>query len=207
MKVQMKSHQKLQIKLHEVPEEGREYTYNKATGELNESLRDLIENNDYHAKLFIKPLNHKDYSLTGTLQTRTVEICSLCGETFQFPTTAKINEILIPAAQNKEKEKQSRSNHFSELDDSTFGVSEYKGDTFDMGEHLHEAVALSVPFNPKPKQNDDGSCSVCLKSFQFGDFNYDENMGVVDNATGKPTDKPNPFNVLKDFKVKSVKSN
>ena len=199
----MKPHHKLQIKLHEVPEEGREYIYNKATGELSESLRDLIENNDYQAQLFIKPLNHKDYSLTGVLKTKTVETCSLCGETFQFPTVAKINEILIPAAPNKEKEKQSRSNHFSELDESTFGVSEYKNDVFDMGEHLHEAVALSVPFNPKPIQNANGDCSVCLKSFQSGDFNYDENMGSI----GSVSEKPNPFNVLKDFKVKSVKSN
>lgn len=199
----MKSHNKLQIKLHEVPEEGREYIYNKATGELNESLRDLIENNDYHATLFIKPLNHKDYALTGTIKTQTVETCSLCGETFKFPTSARINEILIPAVANKEKEKQSRSNHFSELDESTVGVSEYKSDVFDMGEHLHEAVALSVPFNPKPVQNADGSCTVCLKSIQLGEFNYDENMGSIDSTA----EKPNPFNVLKDFKVKSVKSN
>ena len=184
------------IKLNEVPEEGRSYSYNRLTGELNEDLKDLIGANDYKTDFFLKPLNHKDFSLRGQIQTATQEICSLCGETFNFKTTAQLNEIIIPSAPNsKNLEKQSKSNHVSEMGETEISVSEYKNDVLEIGELIHEAIALSVPFNPKPDLKDDGSCTICDKLAQLGQFNYDENMGNVK--------KVNPFEALKDLKIKN----
>ncbi len=188
------------IKLNEVPEEGRNYSYNRQTGELNEDLKDLIGSNEYQTEFFLKPLNHKDFSLRGHVVTATQEICSLCGETFNFKTKAQLNEIIIPGADNnKILEKQSRANHVSETSESEISVSEYKNDVLEIGELIHEAIALSVPFNPKPEQKEDGSCTICDKVAEFGQFGYDENMGIIE--------KQNPFNVLKDFKIKNQKSN
>jgi len=55
----------MKIRLNEVPEEGQNYDYNRNTAELNEVLKDLIQNNDYNVHLFIKPLNTKDFTITG----------------------------------------------------------------------------------------------------------------------------------------------
>jgi uncharacterized protein len=189
----------MKLKLNEIPDEGREYIYTKETGELNEDLRDLIENNQYHVQFFIKPLNHKDFVMNGTVTTKTKEICSLCGETFHFPTKAKINEIIIPKTTDKDHEKQSRANHISEQDENAPSVSEYKGEVFEIGDFVHEAVALSIPFNPKPELTEKGDCSVCLKSLLSSPFVYDENISIVE--------KINPFSALKDLKLKNSKPN
>jgi uncharacterized protein len=189
----------MKLKLNEIPEDGREYIYTKETGELNESIRDLIENNTYKVQFFIKPLNNDDFIMSGTVTTKTKEICSLCGDTFQFPTTAKINEILIPKALNKDHEKQSKSNHVSEQDENAPAVSEYKGEVFEIGEFIHEAIALSIPFNPKPEQSVDGDCLFCLKPVPSGAFMYDEDVGI--------SEKLNPFSALKDLKLKTTKPN
>ncbi len=190
----------MKLKLNEIPDEGREYIYTKETGELNEDLRDLIENNSYQVSFFIKPLNSDDFMLNGTVTTKTKEICSLCGETFHFPTTAKLNEIIIPKPPSeKEREKQSKANHISEQDENAPSVSEYKGEVFEIGDLVHEAIALSIPFNPKPEKNDKGDCSVCLKSILTGPFVYDEELST-------PV-KINPFLALKDLKLKNTKPN
>ncbi len=189
----------MKLKLNEIPDDGREYIYSKQTGELNEDIRDLIENNDYHVQFFIKPLNNDDFIMNGTVTTKTKEICSLCGDTFHFPTTAKINEILIPKTVDKDHEKQSKANHISEQDEHAPAVSEYKGEIFEIGEFIHEAIALSVPFNPKPEQSTDGNCLFCLKPAPTTLISYDEDISI--------SEKINPFLALKDLKLKPTKPN
>jgi uncharacterized protein len=189
----------MKLKLNEIPDEGREYTYTKETGELNDDLRDLIESNAYSVQFFIKPLNNSDFVMTGQVSTRTKEICSLCGDTFNFQTKAQINEILIPKAIDKDHEKQSRANHISEQDENAPAVSEYKGEVFELGDFIHEAIALSIPFNPKPELTANGDCSVCLKSTPTHALIYDENVSIIE--------KVNPFLALKDLKLKNSKPN
>ena len=81
----------------------------------------------------------------------------------------------------------------SELNESSIGVIDYENEEFEVGACLHQLVALSVPFNPKPPVNKEGDCSVCLTSQIKGQFSYDEKMG--DEA------KKNPFEVLKNIKL------
>jgi uncharacterized protein len=185
------------IKLTEVPEDGREYTFNQATGELNSDLKDLIGDEKYDAQVFIKPLNHKDFSVVGRIRTATKEACSLCGETFSLKADLVVNEILIPQNSRKNErvekiEKQVRSNHLSELSDAAAGVIEYHAEVFEVGTCLRQIVALSIPYKPIPQANKDGDCVVCFKS-QLTNFNYDENMGE--------DVKKSPFEVLKGLKL------
>lgn len=180
----------MKIKLNEIPADGREYTFNRKTAELNAVLQDLIADNPYDVKFFINPLNTKDYELKGKLTTHTQELCSLCGETFKFNVNAKIHEILIESAgADKELEKQSRSNHFSELNETGPSVVEYHDGVFEAGDFIHETAAISIPFNPK--------CESCLKSDTGEPFRYDEDMGNFEKAK----EKENPFNVLKGLKI------
>ncbi|MBC7456771.1 MAG: DUF177 domain-containing protein [Bdellovibrionaceae bacterium] len=180
----------MKIKLNEIPENGRDYILNRKTGELNDVLQDLIQTTPYDLKFSIRPLNSKDYELKGTLETHTQELCSLCGDTFKFNLNVKINEILIESAgADKDLEKQSRSNHFSELNENGPSVIEYNEDTFELGEFAHESAAINIPFNPK--------CESCLKTDTGKLFKYDEDMGNFEKAK----EKENPFNVLKGIKI------
>jgi uncharacterized protein len=180
----------MKIKLNEIPESGREYHLTRTTGELNTDLQDLIADHPYELKFYIRPLNTKDYELKGSLATHTKELCSICGENFKFNIIPKIHEILIESAgQDKELEKQSRSNHFSELNENGPSVIEYSDAAFELGEFTHEAIAISIPFNPK--------CETCLKSDTGVPFRYDEDMGTFEKAK----EQENPFSVLKGLKI------
>lgn len=158
---------------------------NRNTGELNGVLQDLIENAPYDIKLFIQPINHKDFNMNGNVKTSTSEQCSLCGEDFKFSIQRKIHEILIPAPEDDRTGKYAKSSTpISESEDG-LSVSHYRNTQFEMGEFIHEAIALEVPFNPH--------CENCQKKKGLEPFIYDEKMGEET--------KPNPFQSLKDFKL------
>ena len=188
----------MKIKLNEIPENGRNYHLTQATGELKDSLNDLVADRDYDVQFSITPLNSKDYELRGQVTATTEELCSLCGDTFKFKINTKIHEILIEAPEiNKAGEKQSRSNHFSELNESGPSVIEYADDVFEFGAFSHEIIALAIPFNPKPELTASGDCKVCLKTNMSQGFKYDEDMGIFEKAK----EKENPFNILKGLKI------
>ena len=175
----------MKIRLNEIPEEGREYILNRNTGELNTVLQDLIDSAAYDVKLYIRPINSKDFNMNGEVKTVTCEQCSLCGEDFDFPVRRQVREILIPEPGEDRTGKYAKSSTpISESEDG-LSVSHYKSSQFDLGEFIHEAIALEVPFNPR--------CEDCSKKAGLEPFIYDEKMGEET--------KPNPFQSLKDLKL------
>lgn len=187
----------MKIRLHEIPSEGRNYIINRQTAELNAVLKDLIQDLPYELNVHIQPINSKDYQMTGTIKTKTPEQCSRCGEDFTFAVDKKIREILIqqPADDRTGRYKQHILNTDSPEaeDESALSVSHYKDNQFDLGEYIHEAIALEVPFNPAPACLENGDCSVCLKKISTKPLVYDENIGEVI--------KQNPFEALKSIKL------
>jgi uncharacterized protein len=175
----------MKIRLNEIPEEGRSYDFNRNTSELNEVLRDLIEANAYDVSLYIKPLNSKDFAVNGQVKTHTHEQCSRCGEDFNLPITKKIKEILIPSQEQDRTSKYAKSTTLYSEGEDEVSVSEYTKLQFDLGEFLHEAIALEVPFTPH--------CSNCSNIESEKTFSYDEKMGEET--------KPNPFQALKGIKL------
>lgn len=177
----------MKIRLNEIPEDGREYLLNRKTAELNTALQDLIQNAPYEVKVYIRPINTKDFDMSGDVKTHTKEQCSLCGEDFDFAVDRKIREILIPEPEEDRTGKYAKSSTpISETEgDTTLRVSHYKSSQFDMSEFIHEAIALDVPFNPY--------CEACSKKAGKEPFIYDEKMGEET--------KPNPFQSLKDLKL------
>lgn len=183
----------MKINLTEIPEEGRKYQWNSQTGELNSVLLDLIGKAFYETEFFIKPMNSKDFELMGTIQTQLPEQCSRCALDFAFPVNEKFHEILIPKQGQPRGSKYAKVNHVSDLPQGGPEVSEYEGHIFDIGEYLHEVVALAAPFNPIPPEDEKGDCSVCKIPVRGKSFGYDEKM---------PEEKPvNPFAVLKNIKI------
>lgn len=183
----------MKIKLTEVPEEGRSYVWTTKTGEANAVLADIVGKNPYEAEFFIKPLNSKDYELTGRITTKSPEVCSRCGNDIDFPVSEKFHEILIPKQGQPRNGKYSKVNHVSDLPEGGPEVSEYENMVFDMGEYLHEVVALAAPFNPACPETVDGKPSDCRIPEEGQLFSYDEEL---------PVEKPqSPFAALKNLKL------
>ena len=174
----------MKIRLNEIPEEGRKYHFTRDSNELNPILSDLIHNNPYDIDVYIRPLNTRDFILTGKLNTQTAEQCSRCGEDFNLPIEKKLNEILIPSHEQDRISKSTKSGALSDQSEDV-AVTEYKNQNFDLGEYLHEAVALEVPFTPY--------CAECSKTDNTKSFDYDEKMGEET--------KVNPFEALKGIKL------
>lgn len=176
----------MKIRLNEIPEEGRQYRLNRETAELNAVLEDLIHHNTYNVNLDIRPLNARDFTLNGSIATQTHEQCSRCGEDFDFAIDKKVHEILIPGHDEDRTGKYAKSSSPSATGgDDEVSVTEYSKQQFDLGEYLHEVIALEVPFNP--------FCSTCTKPENDKAFTYDEKMGEES--------KPNPFQALKGIKI------
>ncbi|WP_374033104.1 DUF177 domain-containing protein [Bdellovibrio bacteriovorus] len=184
----------MKIKLTEVPEEGRSYHWTTQSGEANAVLADIVGKNAYDTEFFIKPLNSKDFELTGRIKTKSPEICSRCGNDINFPVNERFHEILIPKQSQPRASKYSKVNHVSDLPEGGPEVSEYENMAFDMGEYLHEVVALAAPFNPAcPEIGEDGKPSDCRIPESGQGLIYDEEM---------PVEKPqNPFAALKNLKL------
>ncbi|MBC7420757.1 MAG: DUF177 domain-containing protein [Bdellovibrio sp.] len=183
----------MKIRLNEIPEEGREYILNRKTAELNLALEDLIKNLPYDVKIYIKPINTKDFEMTGTIRATTSEDCSRCGIDFDYSIDKKIHEILIPFMEDDRTSQYARSSTPISEESSAMSVINYKSSQIDLGDYVHEAIALDIPFNPAPSCTKSGECTLCHKNFGNQPFIYDEKMG--EEA------KPNPFKALKDLKL------
>lgn len=184
----------MRINLLDLPEEGKQFHWSTKTGEINLVLSDLIKNSAYEAEFFIRPINNRDFDLTGIIRTQLPEQCSRCGLDFTFGVNQKFHEILIPEQKLDRGGKYARVNHISDIQTEELSVSEYQPQGhFDMGEFLHEQVALALSFNPAPPEDDKGNCSICEIPVRGKDFSYKEDMPEEPKA--------NPFNVLKNLKI------
>lgn len=183
----------MRINLAEIPEEGKSFVWNNKTAELNSVLEDLIGKLPHHAEFFIRPLNSKDYELSGTIRTELPETCSRCGIDFNFKVNEKYRAILIPRQSDSRTGKYAKVNHVSESLEDGPEVYEYDGNVFMMGEYVHEVIAINTPFNPVAPEDEKGDCSVCKIPVRGRVFSYNEEM---------PEDKPNnPFDALKNIKL------
>ena len=98
---------------------------------------------------------------------------------------------MLPELDQPRNTKYAKANHFSEMVNDDLSVVEYKGHRFNAGEYLHEVVALALPFNPSGPVDDQGNCTICLKSVATMSLNYDE-----------PLEMPvSPFASLKGIKL------
>lgn len=181
------------INLAEIPEEGRKYEYSTETGEVTEALADLIGTNPYTTEFTIRPLNNRDFSLTGTIKTKSKEICSYCGMGIQFPVNVKFNEILIPPQEMTRDGHYAKPNHISEGEEpETLQSFEYApGMKLHIGDYLHETIALDVPFNPAPEVSAKGDCNDCGLNVKTLLKTYED----------KPTEEKTPFAILKNLKI------
>lgn len=180
----------MRINLNEIPEEGREWQLNRRTSELNEVLKDLIANEPYEAEFTIRPLQAGTYELMGKIQTKMPENCSRCGDGFKWDVSETYKELLMPEMDQPRNSHFAKPNHVSDMTNEGPSVTEYRGQSFEIGEYLHEVVAIALPLVPAPPEDATGRCSTCKIMVRGCSF------GSEDTTTLKT----NPFAVLERLK-------
>lgn len=180
----------MRINLNEIPDEGKEWILNRQTGELNTVLRDLIEAEPYEAQFHIRPMPAGTYELVGFIKTKMPEDCSRCGQDFKWDVSERYRELLMPAMSQPRNSHFAKPNHVSDMLNEGPSVTEYHGQTFEIGEFLHEVVAIALPLVPAPPEDKDGRCSTCKIMVRGCSFGFEEKAEL----------KANPFSVLETLK-------
>ena len=169
------------IHLHEIPKEGKNWTYDKQNREAKEVLRDILGDSPFHISLTIEPLgNTGSFQLRGDFKAQWPEDCSRCGDSFEFASEQSFSHLLMPKFSAARDEKTSKSNHLSDslnfAGDMGQEVFEYQGNNFDVGSFLHEIIALARPLIPAPPVDAVGKCGFCHLPVANQIFSYDEPM-------------------------------
>lgn len=184
-----------QISLKDLPLEGKDYTYSRESGELNQAFSDLLPPNEsYRVDLHIKPIGNA-YEMTGTLKTQLSIGCALCGLDLPYPVQERIQEILIIADELPRDGHTAKVNHVTELIDGP-SSQVLPSDMLDVAEFLHEILALSIPIRlTKDSSCDAGLCPEIKGAVTTGTLNLDP------KANNGSTHKP--FGILEGLKLKS----
>lgn len=181
------------INLTEISSEGESFILTRSSGELNATLQDLIGKNDYTIEFQILPLD-QGFELSGSVRTKTPELCSRCGIDITIKIDKKFKELLLPKLRAPSHgEHYSRVNHFTDLhEEERPGIIEFENLMFNASEYFHELIGLQIPINPVGDSDDKGNCLVCGVNVETTNFSYDEPL---------PAQKNNPFSALKNIKL------
>ena len=182
----------LKIKLTDIPDEGKSFTFSQQDPTAVQALEDLLgRNQPFQIQVTIRPLNSQNYELVGTVQSASIQQCSRCAEDFELKLHQKIREIMIPTLDVGRTGHYAKTTSADEAND--LSSIQYAEDLiFDLGEYVHEIIALNTPENPAPQVKGD-QCLGCPRKVTPGAFDYDETT---------PTESlPSPFDVLKNLKV------
>ncbi len=185
----------MKIRLAEIPEDGRQFTFTRESGELNTALKDLLPAVPYRVDLTIRPLGNA-YEMEGKVVTSLNELCSLCGWDLNLPLNRTFREVLV------EEEETDRETHHVHGNQSVDFLSEgssstYKDGVFDAGEFVHELVAISEPMYPSCGDPD---CEHLEEAnAKRAELEAEFNKADVDEKT-------NPFAKLAGLKVEDTKS-
>ncbi|HEX4925539.1 MAG TPA: DUF177 domain-containing protein [Bdellovibrionales bacterium] len=173
------------IRLHEIPKEGKSYHLDRTTGELNEVLEDLIGSQSYETDFQLLPVGQA-FDLKGKVKTSLKETCSFCGEEFELPVAERFHELIL----KDEAKKLTGLKDFSPDSDVSVSVAG-DGLTYDVGQFLHEIIALAEPYQPICKEGCKGLCGTCGKNLNEGDC----------RCAKEKSDPTSPFSVLKKLKL------
>lgn len=147
----------LKIDLTSLPNKGLNFYYNQQSEDLTKKLKSLIGDNDYNIKVHIHSEGHFSYSISGKIQTYLNLLCARCAYEFKKAIDKEFKEKIFLQKKLTRIDKQVKSNHFSELiNKEDFTVVE--NSIFDIGDFLHELIAIEEPLRPlKSEACDDDS--------------------------------------------------
>lgn len=182
----------MKIRLGEVPAEGRSYTFDRQSGELNSILEDLVGKHPYAIDMHIKPIGNA-YEARGTMKTKLSEVCSKCGEDFDLTVDRKFNEIIFEEQEDHRKSQGVHGNQSVNFLGEGPSMIPVRGNVFDAGDYVHEAIALAEPFYPTC-----GANGTCLHADEIKEILQ---KLEAEAELGEVEVKKSPFAVLKDLEV------
>lgn len=184
---------KLNIKLNEVPEDGRSWEFSESSKpNLNDHFQPEISIDKYKVNVFVKPLGNVfevsvDYVLSYDA------VCSLCAFEFALPSHKSVKELVMinPKGKTRLDKQKATSKNWS---DKLF-CTELDNQNFNIGEFLREIILVEMPVRPLGFGNscDKGECEP-LQALEprekFSSSNINDWTGVEKNK---------PFSALKDM--------
>jgi uncharacterized metal-binding protein YceD (DUF177 family) len=182
-----------EIALRELPAEGREFIFTRDSGELNETLKDLIGTNPYSVRLKITPMGNT-FDLQGRLQASLDLQCSLCVLDFKHPVNVPLRELILIEKALGKGDQMSRNNHAHEWESGGPNYIILESDIFDLAEYIHEQIALAEPIRPLGTPQCDEVCENLKDRVERPWLTYGQSdeKGTV-----------RPFEVLEKLKLKS----
>lgn len=182
------------IELRDLPADGREFVYNRETGEMNESLKELIQDNPYEVKFRMTPMGNT-FDLRGEIATRLDLQCSLCATDYKLPVKQSLHELIVVQKPLHKGDQQTRANHAHELADSGPDYIVLTDEVFDAAEYVHEVIALAEPLRPLCAPEAEDGCANSKERpdrpwLSYGQEERDKGIRV------------NPFQVLEKMKLK-----
>lgn len=138
----------MKIRLNEIPAEGRSYTFDRKSAELDSDLNDLIGKHDYFVDFTILPIGNA-YEMRGKFKTTLTKLCSKCGDEFELPLQKAIHEILMEEQEDIRKTHSVHGNQSVDFENpETVSMTPIRGNILDPGAFTHEAIGLAEPLYP-----------------------------------------------------------
>jgi uncharacterized metal-binding protein YceD (DUF177 family) len=184
------------ITLKDLPQEGREFSYTRESGELNQALKDLVGNNSYQVHFKIIPMGNS-FDLKGQVNSSMDLQCSLCAIDFKYPLVINLHELLVIDKPLAKGDQMSRANHAHEWESEGPDYILLKSDAFNVAEYIHEMIALAEPLRPLGRPDCDEMCENIKDRVQRPWLSFGEEEQA---ATGV---RSNPFQILEKIKLKS----
>lgn len=178
--------EKLQIKLAEVPTEGKTYHYSKESGELIHVLNDLVADKPFDITFDIRPIGNV-FEIRGTVKTSLPRICSRCGWEIDVSINKQISELIIPKPEEAKGDTHAKGGPLADAPEN-LAVTFVSEGVLDAAEFVHEMVAVSDPAYPD-----------CGKETCENLIEIQRKMQALaeEAAEAVASPKANPFEVLK----------
>lgn len=174
------------VALSEIPDEGRQMTFDSEGAELTPQLQDLIKNSPYNVEISLRPMGNV-YEITGKVASHMDIPCSRCGTDVATPVNVNFNELIVI---EKARPRKSSTTHVSNTEEGEGPFCNYvQSDMFDLGEFIHEQLASNEPYQVRCGQD---SCVDIVNLLQ-----QNEAAAFVE------PEKDSPFAVLKNLKLNS----
>ena len=150
----------LKINLKSLSNQGWDFSYNQKSAELTKKLRPLIGENSYNIRVCVRPSGHSSYIISGQIQTWFNLLCARCAYEFKESINKEFEEKIFLQKKLIRIDKRVRNSHFSELM-NTEDFTVINDDLFDIGEFLHELIAVEEPLRPLGAKTCDDNHLIC----------------------------------------------
>lgn len=145
----------MKIQLKDIPAEGKTFYFSRKDGRLDAALKDLTGPRNYEIEVFLQPMGSA-FIVKGKGRFTGEDLCSQCGWETPLELSGKIDEYLVIEKERDRSSHSTHGNHSLELEAEGPETTYLTSSVLDLGEFLHEQLALMWP--DYPRCSDDLEC-------------------------------------------------